>query len=358
MAFDVQGALKAGHSQQDINDYLASKNGPMGGGAAGQVAHNVAGAIPGFLGGNFIRQVLGAAYEGSRAVGNAVGAKNMYTNDQGQDVQNPFLSNHDLEGYTSPAKGAMTGAGNTAEGIGAAATMEGGAGLLKSGIGGGIKAAMTNFLNPKNKVAQAGQKIQQVLDQADAAMPAAEKQVKVNELFQKHFGTVDNPNLDLLPNAPAQEQEGLKEMLKKEILNQGRDGVEGGPKLADIQNWKVGSALKGRFDKSITNGTQQLFQNISRAYGNVVKEAVPGMDKAYDNYAKAITSSREGAQTGIVGLIKNIQANPLVKIGEVVGTGYVGYRGMGSLIKQPLEALGGGGDWGANNQNGQPGNGW
>lgn len=357
MAFDVQGALKAGHSQQDINDYLASKNGPMGGGAVGQVAHNVTSAIPGFLGGNFIREALGAAYEGSRAVGNAVGAKNMYTNDQGQDVQNPFLSNHDLEGYTSPAKGAMTGAGNTAEAMSTVAGAEGGLGMVK-GLGNGIKEAMMNFAKPGNTVARAGEKIGQIIDEADKSIPAVEKQLKVNDLFKKHFGTVDDPNLNLLPNAPAQEQEGLKEMLKKEILNQGRDKVEGGPNIADIQNWKVGSALKGRFDKSITNSSQQLFQNISRAYGNVVKEAVPGIDKAYDNYSKAITASKEGAQTGIVGMLKRIQANPLVKISEVLGTGYVGYRGMGGLIKQPLNAVAGGDDWGANNQNGQPGNGW
>lgn len=44
------------------------------------------------------KNVAGAAYEGGRAIAQATGQKNVYTNEQGQTIQNPFLTEEQLQG--------------------------------------------------------------------------------------------------------------------------------------------------------------------------------------------------------------------------------------------------------------------
>lgn len=186
------------------------------------------------------------------------------------------------------------------------------------------------MLFPQRKKLQAGQKIQQLLADADQNLP--NKDSIISGLLQKHFGTPNNPNMDLMPNAPASEQTGILQLLKNEITSSQAGTLDHMPGFQDIQSWKRGAGKKGRFDKSITNSQQELWRNISNAYGGVIKDAVPEIAKQYDTYTKAkqALAQHGGGITGAAHQLLN-------------GGGALGYTARYALvyplIRKTLQAL-------------------
>lgn len=139
------------------------------------------------------------------------------------------------------------------------------------------------MLFAEKKLAQSGSAIQQMIQQADQD---PNKQSAISSLLEKHFGSVSAPNPDLVPNVPASERTGVMKLIKSEIMQQGQ-GELGSTTFQDLQGFKQGAQQKGSYDKSISSGKQQLYQNIARKYGDVLKEGIPGIAQQYQQYGAA-----------------------------------------------------------------------
>lgn len=148
----------------------------------------------------------------------------------------------------------------------------------------------------------AGEKIGQILQAADQH---PELQQKITPLLEKHFGTVQKPNMSLMPNVPASEKGSITKLLRQEIMAQGRSKGGIGATFKDIQGFKQGAAARAGFDRSISSGKQDAFKRIAAAYSRVMTEAVPQLKPAYALYGKAANQVKtHGA--GLEGLIHGI----------------------------------------------------
>lgn len=142
----------------------------------------------------------------------------------------------------------------------------------------------------------ASKKMETVLSNGESALDATgNKQNILSDALEKAFGTTQNPNQALIPNAPAAEMQGLQDLVQKEIASQGR-GPLGNLNLKQIQAFKAGAGAKGAYDKSITNSTQKLYQNISQAYEKVLQQHAPGIQEANREYAHAVGISQQQAE--------------------------------------------------------------
>lgn len=102
---DVVAAKKAGYTDQEIQEYLASKGQNVVTGQQGQsdglITSIVKGLVSPFV--NTGKNIAGAGYEVYRAGKQALGDKNAYFNQETQQVvQNPFLSESELVDVSKP----------------------------------------------------------------------------------------------------------------------------------------------------------------------------------------------------------------------------------------------------------------
>lgn len=354
MAFDVQGALKAGYSSDEINHYLQTKSSnPVTGFFQG--ASNLARKV----GLGIIPDTLAPLYMGGQEIAQGrnptpYGGNQATSQQLAQNAQsNPFGNQENLqqEGGSPTDIAAQTGKDAAQAGSWTLPYGKGGI-LARLGIGaagGALNSVGDNPRDAATKIATGaglnaispvlgifgksnpGKKINSIIDAHDASPDTGSK---IMQALQNHFGTAANPNLDLLPNAPAQETGNLKKLLQKEITSAQAGDLDPSPTLRNIQQWKSGAGSQGKFNNNTTSATNKLFQNISKAYGNVMKEVAPEIAKPYAQYAKQFEPG--GTKTGIAGAIAAAQRNPILKTIEGLSTGYVGYRGLTHLFEAPL----------------------
>jgi hypothetical protein len=110
----------------------------------------------------------------------------------------------------------------------------------------------------------------------------------LTQQLEKRFGMLGAPNPQLLEGAGPSAMRGpMARIVNREIATQGRSDVPGiGPTYKEVFDFKTGAdKLAGWGEKSITP-QQALYRNISNAYGDVLKEGVPG----YTNLAKTFAT--------------------------------------------------------------------
>lgn len=109
-SFDVQGALKAGYSRDEVNAFLKQNQGLQTSGYSAP-AKPMSGLLGSILNpvARYGKMAGGAAFELGRAGVSALGNKNAYVNQQtGETVQNPFMSEQDLSSFDSKKGGGLT----------------------------------------------------------------------------------------------------------------------------------------------------------------------------------------------------------------------------------------------------------
>lgn len=186
------------------------------------------------------------------------------------------------------------------------------------------------MLFAEQKLRKSGENIRNLIENADQSTP--DKSNKITELLEKHFGSPDNPNEELIPNAPAGEMQKIKSILRHEIITQGRGSLSD-ISFKKLQDFKTGSANKGSYDKSITNSQQSLYRNISRAYGKVLREAVPGLGDEYDKYAKASNAISQQGEGIVNALAHHYNQLPFFAKYLVARQLYNGLDNINSIIK-------------------------
>ncbi len=156
-----------------------------------------------------------------------------------------------------------------------------------------------------NKRQQAGQKIGQLLQQADSELATKSNPSKIIDyLQQKHLGTPTSPSPDLMPNVVPGEKTKIQQLIRNNLSNLGSGELE--PKgFQDLQKIKQAFDTKAKWDKSQTNAEVQVHRNFSRKISNMIKEGIPSIKKPYADYAKAsATISQHGG--GIGGLVHKV----------------------------------------------------
>lgn len=347
----IQAARQAGYSDDEISNYMQQNNlsgapSTMGLGGIGQVLHNATQAIPGWLGGDYIRQVLGAGYEGGRAIASALGDKNAYANQQtGQEVENPFLSDKDLQSYSNPTSGSITTALNTGEGMAVADAGFGITNLLR-GAGGKIMDALSGT----DALGRTGTKISQLLQKGDAALDATgNKQGILSALKDKYI----NLDMEALPK-DVQRAQGYKSILppvtsgmKTELLQELRHETStmgagdelGTLSLQGLQDMKTAAGNMGKFFKGNNTLKEQMYQNYSNALGNMIREAVPQISKQYDRYSELKNAAQNAPTQSILQRLGKAAASD---IGGMLRWGvlYPTARNIGSNIIQGTTSAG------------------
>lgn len=175
----------------------------------------------------------------------------------------------------------LTGQGMAREALPAATTdialadLPGLASGAKQLITKGIPAAAKAVLHPIEPFAQ------------KATAEAAKAGEVPMKLLEEKFGTVSNPNQDLIKGlTTAGGKQDLLKVLKNEIQNQTKNLQVGTqqasqPTYSDILNWKRGSYNQA-WDKQAPKALQGIYKNIGKAYKEILHENVPGVKRADD----------------------------------------------------------------------------
>ena len=373
MAFDVQGALNAGYSQQEINNYMQQNN-LQSQPSSQQAAPAASDPGTGFLQGasnlartvglGIIPDIAAPAYMAGQEI---MQGKNPtpYGGDQAtlqqlqQDAQsNPFGNQQNLqqEGGSLPAIANQVGLDSAhaaawglpwGKGGILARPATGAAGGLLGSMGqspqnmakAGLVGAVTNTILPGIgeklipngiKMASAGSKIGDLIQGADLTVP--NKQAVIDANLENRFGTLSQPNTKLIPPAPAQETGNLMKLLKKEIASQGR-GELGNTSFEQIHNWEQGTGAQGGYQQNSTSATQKLFQNIQQQYSGLLKDEIPGLGDQFSRYSKAATAIAKHGKG-----IKSLLNDPLIRYGLIWPTMNRLYTTAGNLIGSGVNA--------------------
>lgn len=299
-SFNVQGALNAGYTQNQIDEYMqqnnlqgtssqgASSDGsqPQGGGGALPTIGGMIGTGLGFTAGAAIpgADLTGVPEIAGSTAGGAIGQA------AGQGLQN-LISGQPL-----------------GQNVGQQALSGGETGLVGGGIGklaGPALGKLSDLLQPKLDAQGAQQAINETLANADAN--TANKQGVIESLLKQHFGTSTNPNTDLMPDVPASQQPKFQQALKQEILSQvgQTPSLNGSINFSDINSWMKGAkSLSG----SGSTPEQQFMGKIGSAYQGVLEDAIPGIEKPFANYDSALQDAEAkaaGKRTGFIGKIES-----------------------------------------------------
>ncbi len=102
--FNVQAAMKAGYSQQEVNDFLRQNPNIQTSGYSAPSKPAGEGLLASILNPlmRYGKNALGASFEASRALRSTLGDKNAYVNQEtGETAQNPFLTEQELSAFDS-----------------------------------------------------------------------------------------------------------------------------------------------------------------------------------------------------------------------------------------------------------------